>query len=388
MKGWRIAARGVVLLWLLGMAVAWNVSCVFDKSGLRSGDAAQELPDVAIVDAWVADASLVDAELADAESPVDAGNPCLALDPPWWDLDWQRRRPLELGTVPADYTVTLELGGSQQLAIESHTRADLQDLRVLRYDGTWQELHRMVQPDPGVLSIRFRVREDQDGSPGLPRYFLYYDNSSAAAALSAPTEVFLFFDDFERPQLGIGTLYEQWNWDTFAPGSWWIDNGELVQDGTGSLTAVIVPGLAGMLDVGYAISYRWLGDPACADSGPIFHFDPADSSGYYLERQYSDAVLFSEPVHIEQGRQSMPSYADTNWHWHELHYYGGTMTFREDGNGPQYALALTPTGTQTVGLATFCWRVGSFRFDNLMVRLYQDPEPAPTASAEQICEQL
>ncbi len=57
-----------------------------------------------------------------------------------------------------DYTVLLSVIDGTQTDIESHTLGELEDLRVVRYDGTWTDLDRTVRADPAALRIRFRVR--------------------------------------------------------------------------------------------------------------------------------------------------------------------------------------------------------------------------------------
>jgi hypothetical protein len=378
---------GVVFL---GMVLPGGVSCVFDRGGFSggAGDAAvvdSAFPDAMATDSGAGDASAGDAGIVDAAPQVDASNPCLVMDPPWWDLSWHRRRGISLGTVVEDYTVLLELTGTTRSEIESYTPGDFNHLRVLRYDGAWQELDRAVRSDTTSLRISFRVREDLDGSLGEPRYFLYYDNPVAGAAPRDLREVLLFFDDFERPTLGIGTMYEQWDEDGFAPGTWWIDNGELAQDGTSALTVLAVPGLAGRLGVGFWLTYDWLSADVCADSGPVFHWTISPDAGYYLERQHMDAVLFDEPIHGWQNSETMPSSADNAWHRHALLYHNGSLGFYEDGSGVQFTLPLTSTGAETVGIAAYCQRTSPFRFDNLSVRLYMVPAPVLTAGSEQYC---
>lgn len=368
---------------LLALAMISGWSCTFDRRGVpgEAGDA-QVVPDSSLTDALPSDALP-----SDAGPHQDAGNPCQGLNPPWWDHSWHRRRPIDLGTVPENYTVTLELADSLQADVESNARTDLEDLRVLRYDGSWMELHRTVRSEPTYLRIRFRVQEDQTGLSGQPRYFLYYDHPSATAAPGDFSQVFLFFDDFERVDLGIGTVYGQWDANQILPGSWSIENGELIQDGTSELTTLVIRGLAGRLSVGFVISYLWLSDPFWPDAGPVFHWDSIASDGYYLERQTTDAVLFTEPTHTEQDRLAMGGASDDAWHRHTLRYHGGTLTFHEDSVGPQFTLPLTPSGTETVGVATYCIRASPTRFDNLVVQLYQEPEPIPTLGSELYCAQ-
>jgi hypothetical protein len=379
----------------LGMVLPGGVSCVFDSGGFPggAGDAAavdSAFPDAVATDSGAGDASagdagIADAGIADAAPQVDASNPCLVMDPPWWDLSWHRRREISLGTVVEDYTVLLALTGTTMSEIENYTPGDFNHVRVLRYDGAWQELDRSVRPDTTSLRISFRVREDLDGSLGEPRYFLYYDNPAAGAAPHDSREVLLFFDDFDRSTLGIGTMYEQWDEDGSAPGTWWIDNSELAQDGVSALTVLAIPSLAGRLGVGFRLAYDWLSADVGVDSGPVFHWTISPDTGYYLERQDMDAVLFDEPAHTWQNSQTMASSADNAWHYHVLLYHNGLLRFFEDGSEVQFTLPLTSTGGETVGVATYYPRTSPFRFDNLSVRLYMVPAPVLTAGSEQYC---
>ena len=197
--------------------------------------------------------------------------------------------------------------------------------------------------------------------------------------------MFLFFDNFNRSSLGIGGAYHQWDINSAARGDWRIVNNELVQDGTGLLTALVVTSLAGLLEPGFLVSYRWLSDATCPDSGPAFHWIMASNDGYYVERQHVNAALFSEPLHEFQDAQSIGVAPDDQWHRHILRVHNGTVTFFEDQNSVQFNLPHTFLGGETVGVATFCTRGAAFRFDDLTVRYYVEPEPALTLDNELYC---
>ncbi len=375
------------------LAVAYVLGaagCVFDPAGLGSqpldagqeGDATMD-PDAA---PWP-DASVA----SDSGPPVDAAGPCATPDPPWWDPAWRRRRPMDLGVVGRGYTVTLNLEGAQRAEVLSHVQGGLEDLRVLRHGSAWSELNRIARDlADTTLMVRFQVPDDLDGTPGEPRYFLYYDNPQAGAPPRDPRRVFLFFDDFSRSDLWSGGLYAQWDDSYIFPGSWWIDNGELVQDGTSDLTALLIPGLAGMLSDGFELSYRWLSTSGssgdCVDSGPVFHFLLPNGDGFYLERQASNAVLFAEPSHTVLHEQPLPP-PDDQWHRHTLRVVGDSVRIFEDSSSTWFTLPYTPTGAETVGVATYCYREMGFRFDSLSVRYLVDPEPLLTAGDELFCPQ-
>jgi hypothetical protein len=327
----------------------------------------------------------IDTALVDAAVEPDAGEPCADFDPPWALTSWARRRELVFDTVPAHYSVMVDLMNPVFAEIAPHTRADYFDLRVVRDDGQITELDRVVVEFADWIRVWFMVDTALNGGAGDPRYFLYYDNPDADPPPRQPHNVFPFVDFFERADLGLGTRYAQVDLGS-TPGNWRIENGQLVQDGTWNHTGLVVLSLEGLLVPGFELVYRWLSHATYTDSGPLLFWSRTAGGGYYIERRTTTGVLFSEPDHSTLQQEPMPM-ADDTWHTHVLRYYDNTLIFREDGDSQVFDLTPTLVGDETVGVATY-HDAEVYRFDNLRVRVFVSPEPEPTIQDPAVCDDV
>lgn len=349
--------------------------CVFDKSGL-SPRADGSVP---------ADRPLTDGPfLVDSVVEPDGPVTCLNVEPEWWDFAWTRRRPIEMGAVPAHYTVSVKISGQIYSDMIHSLRPDWHDLRIVKHDGQWHDLDRLVEENNESLTVRFKVEEELTAGAD-PTYFLYYINPDASEPSEQASNVYIYHDDFG------GNLddYEQID-DTSTPsGNWAVKEGFLAQSGCGDFTGLVIPSLATSLDVGFELSYGWLSSSFCADSGPLFLVDSSGGNGYFVMRSDYEVRLYSydlahEPV-LPPIYQFHTSRADNDHHRHILRVHGSNVVFCEDKEAFSFSLPQQMGQGTTVGLATNCGR--DFEFDDLVVRLYVDPEPVPSLGPELQCDQ-
>ncbi|HPP86681.1 MAG TPA: hypothetical protein PLM75_02325 [bacterium] len=122
---------------------------------------------------------------------------------PWWNKNYRRRFKLRVTNnntqnvnVQSGYSVRLDLD-TTSLINAGLLRADLRDLRVVRYNaGIYTELHRVYMTNEADRGLWFRLQENIAAGNSIENYYVYYANPSAGIPPADSNQVFLWYDDF------------------------------------------------------------------------------------------------------------------------------------------------------------------------------------------------
>ena len=129
---------------------------------------------------------------------VDSGQ---SPDDPWWDSNYLYRREITFGTdhdtIPQGYTCTITM----DTTVAALASGD--DVRVVyQTDTEMTELDRIGDIwNNSTTKISFQIQADipEDAERGAGTYYVYYDNPQAGSPPADPQNVYVFYDDFNRP---------------------------------------------------------------------------------------------------------------------------------------------------------------------------------------------
>ena len=133
---------------------------------------------------------------------VDSGQSPSGL---WWDSSYQYRREITFGTnhdtIPQGYTCTFAM----DTTVASLTSGD--DIRIV-----WQTETEMTELDrvgdmwnSEYTNISFAVQSEipENAERSTGKYYVYYGNEQAGSPPENPQNVYIFFDDFNRPDSAV-----------------------------------------------------------------------------------------------------------------------------------------------------------------------------------------
>ncbi len=168
----------------------------------------------------------------------ECGNVNATLDPTdsWWDMNYENRRLINISNPSSSILVE----NYSMLLVVDTTGIDFQDdgddLRIVYWNGSKNiELDRFNDSFFNITTTNLWFRIQSDISPGGydDNYYMYYNNPDATNPPNNGSNVFEFFDDFNRPN--SGTVGNGW---TERTGTWEIINGWVrnTLDGDSDLT--------------------------------------------------------------------------------------------------------------------------------------------------------
>jgi YD repeat-containing protein len=119
----------------------------------------------------------------------------------WWDSDYQYRREITFGTshdtMPQGYTCTFtmdttvaSLASGDDVRIVWQTETDMTELD--RVGDVWNSENTKIS-----FAVQSEIPENAERGTG--KYYVYYGNGQASSPPTNPQNVYIFFDDFNRP---------------------------------------------------------------------------------------------------------------------------------------------------------------------------------------------
>ncbi len=155
----------------------------------------------------------------------ECGNVNATLDPEgsWWNTDYENRKLINITNPGSSLIVE---GYSMNFILDTtgiNFQDDGDDLRVVWWNGTNNvEIDRFNDSlfNIATTSIWFRVQSNISAGSFDDHYYLYYNNSDAVNPPNNGSNVFEFFDNFNRAD--SGTVGNGW---TESTGVWEILNG-------------------------------------------------------------------------------------------------------------------------------------------------------------------
>lgn len=323
---------------------------------------------------------------------------------PWWNAGYAHRLPLLItekaaGPLPAGYSVVLVLDTAALVATQKLQQSG-DDLRLVRWDGAAHHEHhrRLVAPDTKTTEVWFKTEGAINGESR--DYTLYHGNPGAGAppdhwsdsmGADTPSEVYVAADDFEEHAAGdcpdgwapcdTGVSSQRWQVqgtserflqttadDTyiFSGQTHWADIS--MEARVWSEHPDGCPGIASRVQTQKHLVYAGYN---CIDSKaqypPIFGKDNVtvwvrpDADGYYPLHDAQDLGVTINPQ---------------EWHRVRVAWTGAEVRLFHDGIFAGKASTKTPdvVGAGRVGLFSTYGNL-PFRADDVVVRLYVDPEP-------------
>ena len=150
----------------------------------------------------------------------------------WWNTNYDYRRQInivnnEAATLDAGYSVGVTMD-TASLFSEGKMRPNGRDLRVVYWSGsTWNELDRdAIDVNSASTQIWFKMQTSIDASSADNNYYIYYGNPSSGSPPANKSNVYLWFDDFDRANKADITTEASYSVKT-GGGTWAIDHDTL-----------------------------------------------------------------------------------------------------------------------------------------------------------------
>ncbi|RLA71249.1 MAG: hypothetical protein DRG30_08655, partial [Epsilonproteobacteria bacterium] len=313
------------------------------------------------------------------------------------DMNWLYRRRLTISQAISGYTVHLLLDDTTTpTASEIYNKclSNGDDLRIGWWTGsTMADIDRhLVAFSPNKIDVWFRIQESGGWGGGLSNYYLYYGNPDATNPPENKDNVYLFYDDFNRP-------------DSSSPGPKWtvqdnpthcgISNNRLYLGDnvnfTGQDVVVTANGTGGHLSTsGILIQVKFMGNGSAPYQNSFVVIDWTDTTNMYTmgariggnkwrdEQGYSTVLQTgtAETINSDVWHEMqiyIPNTTDTVQFWGKLN---SDPDFEDKGLNRDFGtLNDTVVGLKVQNAHSY--------FDDFLVRYKTDPEPTVTAGVEE-----
>ena len=192
----------------------------------------------------------------------ECGNASVTLDPApsWWSIYWMYRRQINITNslavpVRTNYSIKLVLNTTG-----SAFQNDGDDVRIVMYNGTdWIELDRVNETvfNSTTTEIWFKLQSNISANSYNDSYYVYYGNPAAINPPANKSNVYLWFDDFNRPNKANITVEAAYN-TTVGGATWNITNNQLVvRNGSSNPNKLFVMALGNSVpDVNMKITFN------------------------------------------------------------------------------------------------------------------------------------
>jgi len=134
----------------------------------------------------------------------------------WWNTDYDYRRQITIennaaSTLDAGYSICVTMD-TAALFSEGKMRPTGRDLRVVYWSGsTWSELDRdVIDVNSASTQVWFKTQAAIEANGVDSNYYVYYGNPSSGSPPANKSNVYLWFDDFDRankPDITTETAY-------------------------------------------------------------------------------------------------------------------------------------------------------------------------------------
>jgi hypothetical protein len=161
-------------------------------------------------------------------------------DSTWWNTNYMYRRLITItnnaaSSLVSGYSININLD-TASLVSTNKMLSNGNDLRIVGWNGSsWMQLDRDIisgTMNTTATQVWFRTLATLGAYPSATDdYYLYYDNPSAGSPPANKSNVYLWFDDFNRPNepdITVEPRYTKTN-----GGTWSIENGMLKNAGAG-----------------------------------------------------------------------------------------------------------------------------------------------------------
>lgn len=323
----------------------------------------------------------------------------------WWSTDYAYRRRVTVvnsgaSALGMNYSVSLTLD-TVSMVLSGKLMSNGNDLRVL-YDsgGSWAELDREAEGvNTSSTQVWFVTQAPIPANSSDNNYYVYYGNSSAGNPPANKSNVYLWFDDFNRankPDITTETPYQVKS----GGGTWSIENDTLKNVGaSGDPNKLIITALGNATAAVDMLSKIDVTSFAGGDTSRMGLSCCMDTS---LSRGSGYCGLFynvENSVDLLNDLRSWGGHASYSWSLNTWYY----MRFRVTDPSSRLGLVkVWPVGTAEPNTWTLnaSFGGGSARsfgeigfagsrasdtayFDDIIVRYIANPEPSTSLAAEE-----
>jgi hypothetical protein len=266
----------------------------------------------------------------------------------WWNANYAYRRRITVtnngaSTLNANYTLTVTVDTNSLIA-SGKAMASGNDIRVVFWSGNnWTELNRDIAGlNTTSTQISFETQATILGSAQDSNYYLFYGNPNAGNPPANESNVYLWFDDFNRPDNPNITTEAAYAVKT-GGGSWSLENGTLKNVGNSGdpnkllIASVGVVGTGVDMLVKIKVASFASGDPSRMGLSAFMDSSPSRGSGYcgLLHNDQNSVDLLND-------LRSWGSHASYSWSLNTWYY----MRFRVvDPSSKLGKVKLWPVGT-------------------------------------------
>lgn len=167
----------------------------------------------------------------------------------WWNSDYAYRKQITifnnaLSPLPVNYSICVTTDTSS-LVSNGKVLQNGDDLRIVYLSGSsWGELDRVVNNmNTASTQVWFKTQKTIGPNVSDNEYFMYYGNPSATSPPANQSNVYLWFDDFNRPNNPDITTESAYSVKT-GGGTWSIEDDQLKNTGaTGDPNKLIITAL-------------------------------------------------------------------------------------------------------------------------------------------------
>lgn len=336
---------------------------------------------------------------------IDNQYECFTEGLNWWSANYSYRRQI---TITNNIASTLSYGYSVLLTVDTASLvfsgkmlSNGNDLRIVCWNGSsWVEIDRdVIDMNTNSTQIWFKIQADIPASRNDSNYHVYYGNPSAGSPPANKSNVYLWFDDFNRadnPDITTETSYSA----KTGGGTWSIETNKLKNAGAdGDPNKLIITALGNVnadIDMLTKINVTSFsgGDRSRMGLSCCMDTDPSRGSGYSaLFHQNTNSLDLLNDLR-SWGTRGTYSWSLNTWYYMRFRVIDPASKL---GKVKVWQVGSTEPSTWTVdgnfggGTARSHGEVGfggsrttdTTYFDDTLIRYITDPEPSTSLGPEE-----
>jgi len=323
----------------------------------------------------------------------------------WWNVDYSYRRQI---TITNNMAYTLSSGYSTLLTMDTAALVSSgkmlsngNDLRIVFWnESSWVEIDRhVIDMNTGSTHVWFKTQTDVPADGSDNNYYVYYDNLGAVSPPANKSNVYLWFDDFNRVDNLDITTEASYSAKT-GGGTWSIETSKLKNVGAaGDPNKLIITALGNVdtdIDMLVKINVTSFvgGDLSRMGLSCCMDTDPSRGSGYCgLFHDDRDSLELLNDLR-SWGTGGAYSWSLSTWYYMRFRVIDPVNKL---GKVKVWQVGTTEPNTWTVdgnfggGTARNYGEVGFggsrttdiTYFDDILIRYIADPEPSASLGTEQ-----
>jgi len=322
----------------------------------------------------------------------------------WWNANYTYRRQITItnkaSTLSSGYSILLTMD-TVSLVSSGKMLSSGNDLRIVFWnESSWIELDRdIIDMNTNLTQVWFKIQADIPASGSDNNYYMYYGNPGAGSPPANKSNVYLWFDDFNRADNPDITTEASYSVKT-GGGTWSIDNNKLKNVGAaGDPNKLIITALGNVnadIDMLVKINVTSFsgGDRSRMGLSCCMESDPSRGSGYCgLFHQTTSSLDLLNDLR-SWGTRGTYSWSLNTWYYMRFRVIDPSSKL---GKVKVWQVGTTEPSTWTVdgnfggGTARSYGEVGfggsrttdTTYFDDILIRYITDQEPSTSLGPEE-----